>query len=136
MNDLSFFGRQRSHKITIVFDGWQGGSSTESRKKEQGISVIYSRLGERADEVIKRLAQESKRELTIVTSDRGIIQALESKRILTMGAQEFQERLLRSGQEAINKKDEIEVEPVKTKKGNPRRLPKAQRKKHKQWDKI
>ena len=39
----------------IVFDGWQAGGLRETRDLHRGIRVIFSRRGERADEVIKRL---------------------------------------------------------------------------------
>jgi predicted RNA-binding protein with PIN domain len=39
------------HKITVVFDGREAGGLQESRGREQGLSIIYSRRGEAADEV-------------------------------------------------------------------------------------
>jgi uncharacterized protein len=69
---LAGFRKQRGHRITIVFDGWEGGSPTEERDREGGLEIIYSRLGEKADEVIKRLLQEGNEEIMVVTSDRDI----------------------------------------------------------------
>lgn len=135
LSDLALFGRQRGHKIIVIFDGWQEAHRQERKNIERGISVIYSRSGEKADEVIKRLSKEAKLETAIVTSDRGIIQALESRKVLTLGVEEFQRRLQVTREEET-KNEEIEAETVKIKKGNPRKLPKAQRKKHKQWEKI
>jgi predicted RNA-binding protein with PIN domain len=37
-----------------------------------GVNVIYSRLGEKADDLIKRLAEKTGEELVVVTSDRSI----------------------------------------------------------------
>lgn len=132
--DLALYRRKRGHKILVVFDGWRGGYNQESRKTERGVSVIYSRLGEKADEVIRRLTQEVKKELAVVTSDRGIIQTLEMKKILVLGVEEFQERLQGLWQQEI--KDEVEEALIRNKKGNPRKLPKSQRKKLKQREKI
>jgi predicted RNA-binding protein with PIN domain len=54
--------RRPQHKVTVIFDGWQGGALQESRDLCRGVGVIYSRRGERADEVIKRmLAREGRR---------------------------------------------------------------------------
>lgn len=135
LTDLSLYGRQRKHKITVVFDGWQGGPRQESRTTEQRVSVIYSPLGERADEVIRRIALAAKKELLIVTSDQGIIQTLEAKRVLAIVVEDFLERMQDLGR---NQAKEYDAEPelVKSKKGNPRKLPKAQRKKLKHWAKI
>jgi len=47
-------------RITVVFDGWQGGWNTEKEERKKGIELIYSKLGEKADEVIKRLAQRER----------------------------------------------------------------------------
>lgn len=50
----------RTDQVTVVFDGWQNGAPQQSRERVQGIIVIYSRLGERADDVIKRLVTEAR----------------------------------------------------------------------------
>ena len=52
---LAQYKRLRGHRITVVFDGWEGGSPLEERDLAGGVAIIYSRLGEKADEVIKRL---------------------------------------------------------------------------------
>ena len=65
--------RERSrHKITVVFDGWLGGDLKETRDRQAGILIIYSRLGEKADEVIKRLLTTERQRAVVVTSDREI----------------------------------------------------------------
>ncbi|MDA8082164.1 MAG: NYN domain-containing protein [Nitrospiraceae bacterium] len=72
ISDLAAYRRARGHDITIVFDGWQAGSHREERSTVAGIPVIYSRLGDKADLVIKRLISEDKREWIVITSDREI----------------------------------------------------------------
>ena len=62
----------RNHRITIVFDGWKNGTALEARDREGGMDIIYSRLGEKADDVIKRIAEASGEEIMVVTSDRDI----------------------------------------------------------------
>ncbi|MDP2972716.1 MAG: NYN domain-containing protein, partial [Deltaproteobacteria bacterium] len=52
---LSLYRQARSSEILDVFDGWQGGWSTEKKERRKGIELIFSRIGEKADEVIKRL---------------------------------------------------------------------------------
>ena len=62
----------RVHDITVVFDGWKSGGPREETLKTGGITVIYSRLGENADYVIKRIISRDRREWIVVTSDRDI----------------------------------------------------------------
>ena len=50
-----------------------GGSPLEERDREGGLDIIYSRLGEKADEVIKRLLAKGSEEIIVVTSDREIV---------------------------------------------------------------
>src|SRR5512142_2902596 len=69
---LATYREQHRHKITVVFDGWLGGDLKESRDRQQGMSIIYSRRGEKADEVIKRLLAADKQRAVVVTSDREI----------------------------------------------------------------
>ena len=52
---LAAYRERHRHKITVVFDGWLGGDLKETRDRHQGMLIIYSRRGEKADEVIKRL---------------------------------------------------------------------------------
>ena len=50
-----------------------GGSPQEERDRAGGLDIIYSRLGEKADEVIKRLLAKGSEEIMVVTSDREIV---------------------------------------------------------------
>ncbi len=69
---LSEYRKMKGHDITVVFDGWKSGGSREEALKTGGITVIYSRLGENADYVIKRIISRDKREWIVITSDRDI----------------------------------------------------------------
>jgi len=70
---LAAYRTLRGHRITVVFDGWVGGSPREERDRAGGVEIIYSRRGEKADEVIKRLLQPGSEEIMVVTSDREIV---------------------------------------------------------------
>ncbi len=59
--------------ITVVFDGYKSGGSVEQVSFRRGVKVIYSRLGERADEVIKRIIATEHRAWIVASSDREII---------------------------------------------------------------
>ena len=62
----------KKHDITLVFDGYRNGAGKENVSVTGGVRVIYSRLGERADDVIKRIVSGERREWIVVTSDREI----------------------------------------------------------------
>jgi uncharacterized protein len=70
--DLAEYRKIKKHKITVVFDGWKNGEPDEERDRQAGIDIIYSRLGEKADDVIKRIAEKCSDETVVVSSDRDI----------------------------------------------------------------
>jgi len=69
---LAEYGNRKPHQIIIVFDGIQNGWAEEGRDREGKINIIYSRHGERADDVIKRIAAQTSGEVIVVSSDREI----------------------------------------------------------------
>jgi hypothetical protein len=62
----------KAHDITVVFDGYKAGPGSESRTVRGGVAVIYSRLAEKADDVIKRIITKDRKEWIVVSSDRDI----------------------------------------------------------------
>lgn len=72
VRSLAAYRRAKGHRITVVFDGWMGGSPQEERDRAGGVEILYSRRGEKADELIKRLLTQGGEEILVVTSDREI----------------------------------------------------------------
>jgi predicted RNA-binding protein with PIN domain len=66
------YAKEKGHAVTVVFDGWKGGGGIESVYKRGGVRIIYSRLGDKADSVIKRIVSSEKREWIVISSDRDI----------------------------------------------------------------
>jgi len=93
---LVAYRRQRGHRITVVFDGWLGGSPVEERDRAGGVDILYSRRGETADAVIRRLAREGGEEVLVVTSDRGIADHLGRRGAVAVSSQEFADRMERA----------------------------------------
>lgn len=134
LRDLAAYRQRKGHAITVVFDGWQQGQPSERREHRAGIQVIYSKRGEKADQVIQRLAREYGADCAVVSSDHEIVNAARAHGAFVMGAQEFAAKLhdvsvspgrvpykeLDTGEEGI-------VRRGPEKKGNPRKLPKSQR---------
>jgi len=93
VRSLAGYKRLRGHRITVVFDGWEGGSPQEERDLAGGVAIIYSRLGEKADEVIKRLVAGASEEILVVTSDREIASFTARRGKAAVASPEFAARL-------------------------------------------
>lgn len=139
LRDLMGYRRRKGHSVTVVFDGWQQGFGSERREHRAGVEVVYSRRGERADQVIQRLAEEFGRDCAVVSSDREVADFATNRGALVIGAKEFQARLKvvpEAGDgPAVFRKEPAGDDPPKRgpdKKGNPRKLPKALRKRRRQ----
>lgn len=134
LRDLAAYRHRKGHCLTVVFDGWQRGLPTETREHRAGIEVIYSRRGERADQVIQRLAREYGSDCAIVTSDHEIINAARAHGAFVMGSQEFAVKLRPSTSspstmafKELDTGEDLMRRRGPDKRGNPRKLPKAQR---------
>lgn len=137
---LARYRQSRSrHKVTVVFDGWLGGGLREGRDLQQGIQVIYSRRGERADEVIKRLAAREGSRAVVVSSDRELQETAEQAGGAWIAALEF-ERLHLDGPGHGGAEDTEEDGSAASgrleKKGPSRRLPKRQRQRQQRLRKL
>ncbi len=134
VRSLADYRKLRGHRITVVFDGWEGGSPTEERDRAGGVEIIYSRLGEKADEVIKRLLQTASEEIMVVTSDREIVTFAARRGKTSIASTQFDERLERStagsfpaDASGTENADEDDERPGGKRKGPSRRLSKQQR---------
>jgi uncharacterized protein len=135
---LSEYRRRRpQHKVTVVFDGWQGGALRESRDFCHGVVVVYSRRGERADEVIKRLVAREGNRAVMVSSDRELQAFAEKAGATWVGAGQFESHYLRNSP-APGDVEEEETPPPRagTKKGNAHRLKKSLRQKKERLRKL
>ena len=138
---LSHYRRLKRHPILVVFDGWQEGNFTEQRTKEKGIDIIYSKRGEKADEVIKRLVSNRREELIVVTSDREIINFCKSRRCEVIPSPSFEEKMEFSffaSMKGIEEDDDDKPQRSLStrKKGPSKKLPKSERKSLKRLKKL
>ena len=93
IDQLAQYKRLKGHSITVVFDGWQQGRLAGHRERSRGIEVIFSKVGEKADDVLKRLAAEKKGGILIVTSDREVASFAEKKGSNVISAADFAEKM-------------------------------------------
>ncbi len=106
----------------VVFDGWKGGTGIESSSVRGGVKIIYSRLGEKADAVIKRILSSDRREWIVVSSDREIVRHAWATGSIPVGSERFLPFLeaAESGMPA-DKGSSLEEEEDEDEKGGSRR---------------
>jgi uncharacterized protein len=126
LQQLSRFREKKDFEVTIVFDGWRSGSRYEVEEKKAGVRIVFSRLGEKADSVIIRIARAKGSGCVVVTSDREIRNAVEKFGAISLRSGEFAE-ILASIDVPRYGAEEYDPEPDSRKTGNPRRLSKADR---------
>jgi uncharacterized protein len=125
---LAVYRRNRLCDITVVFDGWQSGWATENRGRQKGVDLVFSKLGEKADEVIKRMMKEKGAGVMVITSDREIARFAEKISVSVVPSEQFVERmekLVSRPQKEYNEDDE--ENKGEKKKGPSRRLSKKER---------
>jgi predicted RNA-binding protein with PIN domain len=123
---LSAYQKTKPWGLTVVFDGWQEGWSAETREKKKGIEVIFSKLGEKADEVIKRLAKEKGSGAVVITSDRDVARFVQKMDVAVIPSEQFREKLEKASSRIVQESPEEEENGTK-KKGPARRLSKKQK---------
>ena len=74
IQQLIVYKKLRGHDITVVFDGWKTGGHREEHLATGGIRVIYSRVGDTADDLIRKMLRQDGKERIVITSDRAISQ--------------------------------------------------------------
>lgn len=145
---LGAYKRIRGVKVTVVFDGTRGGRLRRSREVIGGVEVIFSRSGEEADDILKRMAREKGPGLTIVTSDREVVDSAVGSGSVVLRSGEFLELLegceyeelkggplYEDGGEGADGDDYGQNTGAK-KKGPSRRPPKGERKKRGRLKKL
>jgi predicted RNA-binding protein with PIN domain len=127
IEQLSSYRQKKPCDMTVVFDGWRGGWATEKRERKKGIDLIFSKLGETADEVIKRLVKERGHGAAVVTSDRDISRYAQRMSVAVIPSDQFREKVEQSGLRGEGRDAFEEEETEISKKGPSRRLSKKEK---------
>lgn len=132
---LSEYKKKKGHKITVVFDGWDKGAALEERDRQGNIGIIYSCRGEKADDVIKRLADNGSEEAVVISSDREIASYVTRRGKTSLSSPEFEMLMLKAIAESADggfadDKEDDETNHHASKKGPAKRLPRARRHAH------
>ena len=126
------YEKKKTHKITVVFDGGESRWADEGRDREGEINIIYSRRGERADDVIKRIAAHTMEDTIVVSSDREISSYITRLGKTPLSSLEFETIMNNVTSSSLgnnfreDKKNDIDERRSK-KKGPARRLPRVER---------
>jgi uncharacterized protein len=122
--------REPRDQFTVVFDGARVSGSLPSGGR---IGVIFSRPPMTADDELIRLARQWKSGAIVVSSDRKIQDAARRAGAAALSADQFLQGLEHRGEEPLDEPDlaskeaDLEEPPPATKRGNPRRASKKDR---------
>lgn len=130
ISDLAVYRRLRRVKLTVVFDATLTGRLTGSRETRDGVEVVFSRGGERADDIIKDRCRTGGG-LTVVTSDREVATYAASRGAVVIGSGEFLGLLERALYEDLKGEDidKDEYEEASPRKGPSKKPGKTERRK-------
>ncbi len=129
LQELVSYQAFKRHRITVVFDGRERGYPVERREKRGGLLVVFSRQGEEADEVIRRLSVPG---AVVVTSDRELAEAVERAGAIAVDVEVFWAKVEEETYRRLKGIEEEEEEEHRSrpkKKGPARKPPKALRRK-------
>jgi predicted RNA-binding protein with PIN domain len=132
---LASYHRTKRHDITVVFDGWRSGSVNQVEENRDGVEIVYSRLGEKADSVIVRLARKKGSGCVVVTSDREVRNAVERFGVVALYAGQFSAMMVNQDRSFDDPQADHHDRQTR-KKGNPRRLSKKERKRREKLQKL
>jgi predicted RNA-binding protein with PIN domain len=139
IRQLGRYRAARGYEITVVFDAWDSGWPSEHSEYKEGIRVVFSRHGEKADEVICRMARKLGASALVVSSDNEVARCVEQAGGVAVRVMEFNRKLQEAGRtggmEALEKEEPESGRPA-VKKGNPRKLSKKERKKKMRLDRL
>ena len=126
IDQLSTYQELKPCRLTVVFDGWREGWSTETKEKKKGVELIFSKLGEKADEVIKRIVREKGSGTIVITSDRDVARFAQRMDVAVIPSEEFREILEEGPSDRLGESLEEGGRGIK-KKGPSRRLSKKEK---------
>ncbi len=130
LDRLRAYKKMKAHAVTVVFDGTEAPGPAPRAASVKGVRVRYSRQGEDADAVIKRMAARERERAVIVTSDQEIARFSESKGAAVVSAPAFEEKMNMAGLvdgSGGNDGESAGWVPTTKKKGPSRRPPKRRR---------
>ena len=130
LDTLAAYQRIKRHMITVVFDGTNAPPFSQHKNRVKGINVKFSRSGESADSVIKRMANREREKVLVVSSDMDIVNFAVTKGAATISSYDFEEKITMAvymDTKGVEREDEGGWVPTTKKKGPSKRLSKRKR---------
>lgn len=130
IDTLAAYKRIKHHKITIVFDGTNAPPFSQHKDQIKGIKIKFSRSGETADTVIKRIVVKEREKALVVSSDLDVVNFAASNGAATISSPEFEEKIIMAAYmdtKGVENEDSDGWIPTTKKKGPSRRLSKRKR---------
>ncbi|MDL1968101.1 MAG: NYN domain-containing protein [Deltaproteobacteria bacterium] len=131
LNMLATYKKIKRHKITVVFDGTNAPFFSQRRDKIKGIDIRFSRIGESADTVIKKMAVTEREKALVVSSDLEIVNAVASQGASTISSHMFETKIAMAeymSEKGVDRENKGGWIPTTKKKGPRKRLSKIKRK--------
>lgn len=132
IEELRRYAEHKQRAVTVVFDGWRTDREWEEVSTRDRVTVIYTKQGEPADDVIVRLCDVAGRDSVVVTSDRDVAVRVRTTGCTVVTAGEFSVRLHR----ALAGIAEAPQRGSSEKRGNPYRLSREARRKRRQLQRL
>jgi predicted RNA-binding protein with PIN domain len=130
LDTLAAYRRIKHHKITVVFDGTNAPLFSQHENQVKGIKVKFSRKGELADFLIKRMVNREREKALVVSSDLDIVNFAAAKGAATISSSDFEEKITMAvymDTKGLEREDEGGWVPSTQKKGPSKRLSKRKR---------
>ncbi|GJL64648.1 MAG: hypothetical protein NPIRA04_33020 [Nitrospirales bacterium] len=134
LHDLARYQHRVGHTITVVFDAWRQHGGTQHHEHRTGVTVIFTKQGEQADQVIQRMVRAQSQNCVVVSSDHEIMATAHAHGAMALRSQVFLAKLREQTvpshlSESTMLQDDPDMNEMRRrdKKGNPRKLSKAVR---------
>jgi len=130
LDALAAYRRIKLHKITVIFDGADAPPFSRHEHQTKGIKVKFSRKGELADSLIKRMVNREREKALVVSSDLDIVNFAAARGAATIGSSDFEEKInvaVYMDTKGLEREDEGGWVPSTIKKGPSKRLSKRKR---------
>jgi len=141
IHDLARYRDLKRHKVTVVFDGHHAialPTSAGRRSTVRGVSVVFSRHGQEADDIIRETCAREGSSAVVVTGDGALAASCARYGAVVIAPAEFEERLFLAELAAQGKPEEPEdIHPQPGRKKGPARKPtKRERRERLRKDKL
>lgn len=127
---LIAYRKIKPHMITVVFDGTNAPPFSQRKNRVQGITIRFSRSGEVADAVIKRMVSREKEKALVVSSDLDIVNFATAQGAATISSSEFEEKIsqvIYMKEKGVESDEDSGWVPTTKKKGPSKRLSRRKR---------